>query len=85
MERLPHFTKHYMTETDLVALLESRGLVISDEAAVGITETCYGLGFALSPRPQRKCRRQGRGGRFGESNPKRYKRHWSNGQRSLPC
>ncbi|EGN57283.1 Abi family protein [Hallella multisaccharivorax DSM 17128] len=32
MERLPHFTKHYMTETDLVALLESRGLVISDEA-----------------------------------------------------
>lgn len=32
MERLPHFTKHYMTETDLVDLLESRGLVISDEA-----------------------------------------------------
>ena len=32
MERLPHFTKHYKTETDLVALLESRGLVISDEA-----------------------------------------------------
>ncbi len=32
MERLPHFTKHYMTETDLVALLESRGLIISDEA-----------------------------------------------------
>ena len=31
MERLPHFTKHYMTETDLVALLESRGLIISDE------------------------------------------------------
>lgn len=28
MERLPHFTKHYMTETDLVALLESRGLII---------------------------------------------------------
>ena len=27
MERLPHFTKHYMTEADLVALLESRGLV----------------------------------------------------------
>ena len=32
MERLPHFTKHCMTETDLVTLLESRGLVISDEA-----------------------------------------------------
>ena len=32
MERIPHFTKHYMTETDLVALLESRGLIISDEA-----------------------------------------------------
>ena len=32
MERLPHFTKHYMTEADLGALLESRGLVISDEA-----------------------------------------------------
>ena len=32
MERLPHFTKHYTTEADLVALLESRGLVISDEA-----------------------------------------------------
>ncbi len=31
MERLPHFTKHYMTETDLVALLENRGLIISDE------------------------------------------------------
>ena len=31
MERLPHFTKHYMTEADLVALLESRGLIISDE------------------------------------------------------
>ena len=32
MERLPHFTKHYMTEADLVTLLESRGLVISDKA-----------------------------------------------------
>ena len=32
MERLPHFTKHYMAEADLVALLESRGLIISDEA-----------------------------------------------------
>ena len=32
MERLPHFTKHYMTEADLVTLLESRGLIISDEA-----------------------------------------------------
>ena len=32
MERLPHFTKHYMVEADLVALLESRGLIISDEA-----------------------------------------------------
>ena len=31
MERLPHFMKHYMSETDLVALLESRGLIISDE------------------------------------------------------
>ncbi len=31
MERLPHFTKHYMAEADLVALLESRGLVISEE------------------------------------------------------
>lgn len=30
MERLPHFTKHYVTEADLMALLESRGLVISD-------------------------------------------------------
>ena len=32
MKRLPHFTKHHKTETDLVALLESRGLIISDEA-----------------------------------------------------
>ena len=32
MERFPHFTKHYMTETDLVALWESPGLVFSDEA-----------------------------------------------------
>lgn len=32
MERLPHFMKHYMTEADLVALLRSRGLIISDEA-----------------------------------------------------
>ena len=32
MERLPHFTKHYMTEADLVVLLKSRGLIISDEA-----------------------------------------------------
>ena len=32
MERLLHFTKYYMAEADLVALLESRGLVISDEA-----------------------------------------------------
>ena len=31
MERLPHFMKHYMTEADLMALLKSRGLVISDE------------------------------------------------------
>ena len=31
MERLPHFMKHYMAETDLMALLKSRGLVISDE------------------------------------------------------
>ena len=31
MERLPHFTKHYMTEADLMTLLKSRGLVISDE------------------------------------------------------
>ena len=31
MERLPHFMKHHMTEADLMALLESRGLVISDE------------------------------------------------------
>lgn len=26
MEGLPHFTKRYMTETDLVALLKNRGL-----------------------------------------------------------
>ena len=32
MERLPHFMKHYMTEADLMVLLKSRGLVISDEA-----------------------------------------------------
>ena len=32
MERLPHFTKHYMTEADLVVLLKSRGLIIADEA-----------------------------------------------------
>ena len=32
MERLLHFMKYYMAEADLVALLESRGLVISDEA-----------------------------------------------------
>ena len=32
MESLPHFMKHYMAETDLVALLESRGLIVSDEA-----------------------------------------------------
>ena len=31
MERLPHFTKHYMAETNLVALLEIRRLIISDE------------------------------------------------------
>ena len=31
MERLPHFMKHYMTEADLMTLLKSRGLVISDE------------------------------------------------------
>ena len=31
MEKLPHFTKYYMTEADLVALLKSRGLVVSDE------------------------------------------------------
>lgn len=31
MERLPHFMKHYMTVADLMALLKSRGLVISDE------------------------------------------------------
>ena len=31
MERLPHFMKHYMTEADLMALLKSRGLIISDE------------------------------------------------------
>ena len=32
MERLPHFMKQYKEEADLVALLESRGLIISDEA-----------------------------------------------------
>ena len=32
MERLSHFIKHYMTEANLVSLLESRGVVISDEA-----------------------------------------------------
>ena len=32
MERLLHFTKYDMAEADFVALLESRGLVISDEA-----------------------------------------------------
>ena len=60
MERLPHFTKHYMTETDLVALLESRGLIISDEAKAHIFDQFYtgqgktadnrrglGLGLAL--------------------------------------
>lgn len=31
MEGLPHFTKRYMTETDLVALLKNRGLFISDK------------------------------------------------------
>ena len=31
MDRLPHFMKHYKTEHDLVLLLKSRGLVISDE------------------------------------------------------
>ncbi len=31
MKRLPHFTKRYETETDLVALLKDRGLIISDE------------------------------------------------------
>ena len=31
MERLPHFMKHHMTEADLMTLLKSRGLVISDE------------------------------------------------------
>ena len=46
MERLPHFTKHYMTETDLVDLLESRGLVISDEAkAIRYLERAYSIGL----------------------------------------
>ena len=31
MERLPHFMKQYMTETDLMVLLKNRGLAISDE------------------------------------------------------
>ncbi len=31
MGKPPHFMKHYMAETDLVALLESRGLIISDK------------------------------------------------------
>lgn len=31
MEILPHFMKHYMSEADLVALLKSRGLVVSDD------------------------------------------------------
>lgn len=34
MERLPHFMKQYMTETDLMVLLKNRGLVISDETKV---------------------------------------------------
>ena len=32
MEKLPHFTKYYMIKADLVALLKSSGLIISDEA-----------------------------------------------------
>ena len=32
MEKLPHFTKYYMLKADLVALLKSSGLIISDEA-----------------------------------------------------
>ena len=38
MERLPHFMKHYMTEADLMTLLKSRGLVISDEGKVNILQ-----------------------------------------------
>ena len=38
MERLPHFMKHYMTEVDLMTLLKSRGLVISDEGKVNILQ-----------------------------------------------
>ncbi len=45
MERLPHFTKHYMTEADLMALLKSRGLVISDEDKGG---TVFGEHRVLS-------------------------------------
>ena len=45
MERLPHFTKHYMAETDLVALLESRGLIISDEDKAGLSGKVLGMFF----------------------------------------
>ena len=48
MEKIPHFTKHYMTEADLVALLKSRGLIISDEAkAVGIWRALGTIVFLL--------------------------------------
>jgi abortive infection bacteriophage resistance protein len=32
MDRLQHFLKQYLTETELVALLKNRGLIISEEA-----------------------------------------------------
>lgn len=32
MDKLPHFSKQYETEADLVTLLKTRGLIISDEA-----------------------------------------------------
>ena len=49
MERLPHFTKHYMTETDLVALLKNRGLIISDETKA--SDTPFIMYMSAQPLP----------------------------------
>jgi len=61
MERLPHFMKYYMTEADLMTLLKSRGLVISDEGKVNILQLIqhvlqwFSSSFLYKSMMARKC------------------------------